>query len=177
MSVESPVARFETLHFAGTVTRDQFSLVQRLLLPWWGEMKMTALCIVIVALIFEVGVSATTDTPLVRVLAALFWSGPMIVLVWGVTKFARYRQWVRTESIVRDITGSIGDGGVQWNTTMTTASYPWSKIIKVRQHPDLLLLFYSGQCAFYFPRQFFASDSAWSDANALAMRHFNAKAY
>jgi len=53
---------------------------------------------------------------------------------------------------------------------MTTAKFPWSKLVKIRRHPEMLLVFYSANCAFYIPRHFFATEAAWNQANALALR-------
>lgn len=95
---------------------------------------------------------------------------PLIILLYGFVALISRMQWRRVAAMQQEINGAIGDAGVAWNTSMTTANFPWAKIVKVHQHPDMLLLFYSGQCAFYVPKRFFSTDSAWQDACALAVR-------
>nr|WP_267877712.1 YcxB family protein [Duganella guangzhouensis] len=77
----------------------------------------------------------------------------------------RARQWRQLQaSDQHQITGNISEQGLEWNTPMTSTRLPWQKIIKVRQHPDMLLLFYSANCALYLPKSFFASEQAWNEA-------------
>ena len=136
---------------------------------------MTALCVVAGALIFNVGGTEENNDPLVDALANVLFAVGMIVFIWGVTSVGRYRQWRQVKADQQGITGSIGDTGLEWNTPMTTAKFPWSKLVKVRQHPDMLLVFYNARCAFYLPKSFFATETEWSEANALALRRLPAK--
>lgn len=175
MSIDSPAVQSESFPYKGTITREQFSLVQRMLLPWWGTMRLTTLWIVIGALVFAVGDHIVTGTLLLEALSSLFWATAMIVYVWGLTTYVRHRQWRRVNATQQDITGNLGKAGIEWNTPMITAKFPWSKIVKIRQHPEMLLIFYSSNCAFYVPKHFFATETAWSEANALALRQLPSK--
>jgi hypothetical protein len=162
--------------FAGAITRDHFFLVQRLSLPWWGTMPVTALSIIVCAWMLDAGGNDSAGPPLVKLLSTLIWASAMIVLLWGVVTFARRRQWRQVQATQQEIRGSIGEAGLEWSTPMTTAKFPWSKIIKVRQHPEMLLMFYSARCAFYVPKRFFANEAAWNDANAFVLRQLPASA-
>lgn len=176
MPIDPSAPQQEVIAFAGAITRTQFALVQRLLLPWWGAMYVTAATIVIAALVFDVAGGGATGSTLGWLITNLLWSAVMFGFVWGLTMFSRHRQWRHVRAAQQEITGTIGAEGLEWNTPMTTAKYPWSKIVKLRQHPEMLLLFYSANCAFYAPRAFFATEAAWTEANALAARRFPAKA-
>jgi hypothetical protein len=144
--------------FKGMVTGAEFARVQRLMVPWWASPQMTALWILFSCVYFEGWI--------VGALVAL----PVIILVCAAVALISRAQWRRVAALQQEINGTIGDAGVGWNTAMTTANFPWQKIVKVNEHPDLLLLFYSGRCAFYMPKRFFSSDSAWQNACALAVR-------
>jgi hypothetical protein len=174
MPTETPALHHEAIPFAGALTREQFSLVQRLLLPWWGSMWITSLFIFVLALMFNLAGEAGA-TLLVNTLANLLWAAAMSVFVWVMTSLVRYRQWRRIKAMKQTVAGRIGETGIEWNTPMTTATFPWPKIVKLRQHPDMLLFFYSARCAFYVPRTFFATETAWRDANELALRSFSAR--
>ncbi|MFL6658271.1 MAG: YcxB family protein [Massilia sp.] len=135
---------------------------------------MTAIWIVGCFLVFTVGLRRPTDTPLEAILASLIMSSVLILFVWRLGTFARNRQWRQLEAMQQTVTGKLGTDGLEWNTPMTSANFPWPKIVKIRRHPEMLLLFYSARCAFYLPRTFFATEAAWNEANALAIRQMPA---
>lgn len=148
-----------SIPFKGMVTSAEFARMQRLVAPWWASRTMTALCLLFVCVIFYGWFTG--------VLVAL----PVIALFFAALSLASRVQGRRGAALQQEINGTISDAGVGWNTAMTTANFPWAKILKVRQHPDMLLLFYSSMCAFYMPKRFFATESAWQEACALAARH------
>jgi hypothetical protein len=174
MSIDSLATQSELHRFGGTITREQFSLVQRLLLPWWGSMRFTALCIVIVAPLLNAGLGILNGISLEEFIFSMMWALAMIVFVWALVKFSLRRQWTMIQTTQPQITGNLNVNGLEWNTPMTT-KFPWSKLVKIRQHPEMLLIFYSPKCAFYMPKQFFATESAWNEANAFALRQLHAK--
>lgn len=147
-----------SIPFKGTATGAEFARMQRLVVPWWASRTMTGLLILFTCVYLEGWVDG--------VLIAL----PAIIFVYAAVAGISRMQWRRVDALRQEINGSIGDGGVCWNTAMTTANFPWAKIVKVKRHPDLLLLFYSDRCAFYVPKRFFSTDSAWQDACTLAVR-------
>lgn len=172
MATDYTAAEAAFLTFGGKVTKEQFSLIQRLLLPWWGTMRMTTIVFVTGALVFALGDHIVTGTPLFDALFILVWVAVLLLYVWGLITFSRSRQWRLIKTTHHDVTGTIGEGGLEWNTSISASALPWSKIVKVRRHPEMLLLFYHAKCAFYIPRNFFASEMAWSEANLLITRHF-----
>jgi hypothetical protein len=147
-----------SISFRGTLTGAEFARVQRLMVPWWTSPQMTSLWILSSCVYFEGWIAGA--------LVAL----PVIILLQVAVALISRVQGRRVAALQQEIDGTIGDGGVGWNTAMTTANFPWAKILRVKEHPDVLLLFYSGRCAFYMPKRFFSSDSAWQDACALAVR-------
>lgn len=144
--------------FKGMATGAEFARMQRLVAPWWASRPMTGLWILFTCVYLEGWVDGA--------LIAL----PVIILLYAVVALISRMQGRQVAAIQQEIDGTISDAGVCWNTTMTKANFPWAKIVKVRRHPDLLLLFYSSRCAFYVPKRFFSTDSAWQDACALAVR-------
>lgn len=144
--------------FRGMVTAAEFARIQRLVTPWWASWPITALLILLTCVYLEGWI--------VGILLAV----PITVAVCGFVVLIGRLQGRRHAALQQEISGVISDVGVGWNTTMTTANYPWSKIVKIRQHSDMLLLFYSGRCAFYMPKHFFATEATWDDAFALALR-------
>jgi hypothetical protein len=156
--------------FRGTITRDQFTLVHRLMTPWWGTVKSTPLWIFVFMLISNLTIRDGADSILTTFIASLLLAVPLTMLAWLIALLGRHRQWHRLSVDQREITGTIGEAGLEWNTPVTTATYPWSKIVKIRQHPDMLLIYYSARCAFYLPKNFFTSEADWNKANALGVR-------
>jgi hypothetical protein len=175
MSIDSTAVQQEHISFSGTVTREQYLLVHRLLLAGWRSLPAMGLYVVIIAQIFDLGIHDASETQLQGILANLWGAVGLFVLMWGTTVFARRRQWRKMDATQRDITGSIGEAGIEWSTPMTTARFPWSKLVKVRQHREMLLIFYNASCALYAPKQFFATETEWREANALALRRLSAK--
>lgn len=189
MTIVQVPAKSVRIPFAGQLTGKQFFLVQRMLLPWWGTMGATSAWFMAAALVYSL-----IDNPgYFRFVAPPHWylapmtwaivlavgfvfspitwiAAAVLVWVWMLTTLARHRCWWRMKRDPQTVTGSIGNDNLEWNTAMTTSTYPWARIIKVRHGPDMLLLFYNARCAFYLPKQFFETDVAWRDANALAMR-------
>jgi hypothetical protein len=155
---DSTAQSTSSVHFQGMVTAAEFARMQRLVTPWWASWPITALLLLLTCVYLEGWI--------VGVLVAL----PVIAVVCGLVALITRVQGRRHAALLQEINGTISDVGVGWNTAMTTANFPWSKIVKVRQHSDMLLLFYSGRCAFYMPKRFFSTESAWESASALALR-------
>lgn len=148
-----------SIPFKGMVTSAEFARMQRLVAPWWASRPMTALYLLLVCVNFYGWFTG--------ILVAL----PVIAVFFTVLAVASRVQGRRGAALQQEINGTISDDGVGWNTAMTTANFPWTKVVKVRQHPEMLLVFYSSMCAFYMPKRFFATESAWQEACALAVRH------
>jgi hypothetical protein len=146
------------ISFRGKMTAAEFARVQRLMAPWWASPQMTSVWILFSSVYFEGWIAGA--------LIAL----PVIILVYVAVALISRVQGRRVAALQQEINGTISEAGVGWITAMTTADFPWTKIVKVKEHPDLMLLFYSSRCAFYMPKRFFSSDSAWQDACALAVR-------
>jgi hypothetical protein len=176
MSNVSAVAQTKPIPFGGTITREQFSLVQRMLLPWWGSMRMTAIWIVSCVVVATIGLRGPTGSSVLVTLTSILIAAVLIVFVWRLTKMTRDRQWRQVEATQQGITGSLSDAGLEWHAAKGTAHFAWSDINKVRQHPHMLLLHCAGNAANYLPKTFFASDSEWNAANAFALRQVAGKA-
>ncbi len=160
-----------SIPFSGRITRQQFSLVQRMMSPWWGTMSMTVLWTVSAALAYALGDHLLADTGPLVALRSLGWAMALLIIVWIATTSAHNQQWNQTIRSQPVVAGRVGEAGLEWNTPLSAVMYPWSRIAKIIQHPEMLLIFHSEKCAFYISKPFFTSETAWSEANALALRH------
>ncbi len=147
-----------SIPFKGVVTSAEFARMQRLVAPWWASRPMTAFYLLLVCVNFYGWFTG--------ILVAF----PVIAVFFTVLALASRVQGRRGAALQQEINGTISDEGVGWNTAMTMANFPWTKVVKVRQRPDMLLVFYSRMCAFYIPKRFFATESAWQEACALTVR-------
>lgn len=153
--------------FGGTLSFAQFDRIQQVLLPWWMR-KWVVIPFVLYASIFgDRGWATVLSNPVMQVVG-LCVGTTILLLMWGLVRFARRRVWKRVVALNGAISGSAGADGVEWNTALTQARFPWAKFIKLRKRPDLLLLYYMPRCALYFPRAFFGSEEAWRTFCALA---------
>lgn len=155
------------LCFGGTLSFAQFDRIQQVLLPWWMR-KWVVIPFVMYATVFgDREWQVVFDDPVVW-MAGLFVGTVILLVMWGLVRFTRRRTWKRVVALNGAISGSAGPDGIDWNTELTQARMPWTKFIKLRKRPDLLLLYYMPGCALYFPRAFFGSDEAWAAFCALA---------
>lgn len=175
MSTNTATIQDDSFPFKGSITREQFSLVQRLLLPWWGTTRVSMLWMVIGTLVIGVQDCLVNGTSPLEAFFSLAWTPVLIVFTAGLTAWGRQLQWRQVSANAQEITGNLGDAGIEWNTPMTSAKFPWSKLVKVRQHREMLLIFYNSRCAFYVPRNFFADEATWQAANALALERLPPK--
>jgi hypothetical protein len=147
-----------SIPFKGVVTSAEFARMQRLVVPWWASRPMTAFYLLLLCVNFY------------GWLTGILMAFPVIAVYFTLLAVASRVQGRRGAALQQEINGTISDEGVCWNTAMTSANFPWTKVVKVRQHPGMLLVFYSRMCAFYMPKRFFATESAWQEACALAVR-------
>jgi hypothetical protein len=155
------------LPFGGTLSFAQFDRIQQVLLPWWMR-KWVVIPFVLYASIFgDREWQVVFGNPVVW-MAGLFVGAVILLVMWGLVRFARRRAWKQVVALNGAISGSAGVEGIDWNTALTQARFPWTKFIKLRKRSDLVLLYYLPRCALYFPRAFFGSEEAWTAFGALA---------
>jgi hypothetical protein len=146
--------------FGGALTFRRFDGLQKAMLPWWLRAYVTVPCVIYLFVFNE------PDVTFMNILLAL----AVLLLLWGMTHFGRRRAWKQVVGLQGDIAGGVGEDGVRWDTNISKASFPWTKFIKLRERPGMLLLYYAPRCALYFPRDFFGSEEHWTAFRALAAR-------
>ena len=149
-----------SLAFAGTVSRGEFDRIQSMLLPKWARWYVFYPALAAVFCAFSLPGAKLSDLLVDLVIVVLF---PLAML--GVTRRARSRAWRQMQRLGGAVQGVITSEGIEWNTVNTASAFAWSKIVRVAQADGMTLAFYTPRCAFYFPRSFFASESAWSEFN------------
>lgn len=152
--------------FRGTVTSKQFSSIQQALLPWWARAYVVAPCIVYVFIFAGKNLQTMLANP-IEIIANLLTASFVLLVSWAMIAYGRKRAWRMNNEVHGEISGSLSDAGVEWNTAFTSTNYPWAKLIKMRESPQMILLFYSARCAFYFPRHFFSTEDEWQAARSM----------
>lgn len=163
-----------SIPFAGLPTRTLYAEVRRKMMPWWASPRITVPFMVIVMWYMNGGFASFQADLVFGVILNVLGTGVIIAFFWGLTTFLGRRQWKQVQALHGEIAGQIGVEGLTWSTPFTTNKFPWSKLVKVRHHPELLLFFYTANCAFYVPKAFFNTEAAWNDAYALASEQFSA---
>lgn len=150
--------------FGGQLSRDEFSRVQALMMPRWTRWYLVvpgAICLFVSTgagwqAIWNHPAAATPDL----VLAAA-----VLAAVAAITSFGRRKRWRETTRLTGHISGSLTEAGIEWNTDVSSSRLSWTKLLNVRKAQDLVLVFYSPRCAFYFPRSFFETADSWAKFN------------
>lgn len=170
MPADEILIQSAAIPFNGTLNRQQFLLLQQIMLPWWGTMTVTTAATLAVACVFAIVEYKVNGAPLLDSLSAFAWAAVLLLYVWALTAYARRRQWRNIQAAQQEIAGSIGNDSLQWNTQLSKSTLPWPQAKQIRQHPQMLLVYYSDTCAFYWPKDFFDTELAWNEANAIAAR-------
>jgi hypothetical protein len=150
--------------FSGSVSREEFSRVNSLLLPRWMRWYFFVPCVVYLFVSIGVGWTAALHHPLAAApdlaVAAL-----VLAAAAAITIYLRSKNWRSVTSLTGKVHGAATVSGIEWNTDNTSARFAWEKLVKVRRARDLTLVFFAPRCAFYFPRSFFESDDSWKQFN------------
>ncbi len=151
----------DSIAFAGTVTRDEFSRIQTRLLPAWA--RWYVFYPVALAVVLAIELPGARPSQLVVDWAAFLVLFPIAMALF--TRRVRTRAWKQALRLNGRVHGAVTAGGIEWNTERTAARFEWAKIERVSRTADLVLAFYSARCAFFFPRSFFASEADWAAFN------------
>lgn len=135
---------------------------------------MTAAAMTYLMVSLGVGWSVALSSPAEAIWDLLF-AGFMVIAIWAATFYLHTRAWKAQDALHGEITGTVGEQGIAWSTATTSSQFPWEKILKSKQLPDMTLAFYTPRCAFYFPRDFFASDEDWRQFNDTIALHITAR--
>jgi YcxB-like protein len=163
-------APIRPVNFRGMLTKKQFSTMQKALLPKWARWY------VILPGYFYVFLFSTYDWR--TLLKHPLWAVPDLLIAvvglmctWGLIVYLSGRAWKTTTNLQGEIHGQVNESGIEWNTAISSSKFPWAKLLRVKETEQMLLVLYTPRCAFYFPRNFFASDDEWlALKNLLASR-------
>jgi len=146
--------------FRGEVTLQQFNEVQKGLLPVWARFYVSGPLCVFLFVALGVGWPTAVANPAAAVPDMAY---GLLALLGGAlaTWMARKKAWQANAQMHGEVHGYLTQEGLEWNTSTTSSKFPWSKLLKYKHSGDLVLVFYSPRCAFYFPRSFFAGGQEW----------------
>jgi hypothetical protein len=153
--------------FSGSLSQARFVEVQRALTPWWGSLYMTWLILFFCQVYFGGRGFLETLGDLEDVMTYAIFSTALVAFLWVLTRILWRRAWRKSQRLHGALTGNANGEGIVWRTQLADSQFHWQKFIRVRSTPDLLLLHYSGRCALYFPREFFAGNDQWAAFRAL----------
>ena len=151
----------EATFSAAVIGESQFNLVQSALLPHWARWYVFAPTCILMFLATGSGWRTVLTEPS-RILPDLAWGFGVLAAGWLLTRFLRRRAWKNYVRLHNSVSGRVGPHGVEWKTEITSSVLPWEKLLGFRTSKDLVLIFYSPRCAFFFPRGFFADEQEWS---------------
>jgi hypothetical protein len=97
-----------------------------------------------------------------RAVPDLLWSLPVLAVCAVIVKFGRRRAWKSYQRLHGSVSGRLNSDGLEWKTEATATKIPWSKTIGHRTSNEIALLYYAPGCAFFLPREFFATEHDWS---------------
>ncbi len=158
------------ISFAGSLQESRFTQVQQALLPFWMRWYVFVPSLVICFVQIGAGWENVWSEPL-RVVPDLLWSVPVLAVCAVIVRLGRRRSWRNYQQLHGAVSGQVGDSGLDWRTETSTTSLPWAKIIGHRLTRDLALLYYAPRCAFFLPREFFATEQDWRSLHVLLSTH------
>jgi hypothetical protein len=154
------------VHFGGTVTCKRFNEVQQALLPWWSRPYVIFPALVFLLIGVDRSWSQIVGDP-VATLVSVVWAVLLMLALRVMTAIGWRRSWRKIVELHGRVSGVVSDSEVRWVTGIGSATLSWNQILKARERPGVVLLFYSPRCALYFPREFFETEGEWSAFRAL----------
>ncbi|MES3002486.1 MAG: YcxB family protein [Pseudomonadota bacterium] len=88
-------------------------------------------------------------------------------LVWGAKALGLHLAWRNNQKYQDEVNGYADAIGIEWNAVYSSTRFPWAKLRRAKQVPEMSLVYYSRNCAFYFPRQFFRTAEDWDAFQTL----------
>jgi hypothetical protein len=151
MRTANPPMPESVVSFRGELTRQQFSQVQSLLLPLWARAYVVVPMCVLLFISIGVGWPAVLANPLAvfpDLLFALLVLLASALILW----FGRRKAWQANARLHGEIHGQLTAEGLEWNTSITKANFPWSKLLAFKESGDLVLVLYAPRVRSTFRR-------------------------
>lgn len=145
--------RSASIQFGGQVDRKQFRAIQKLLLPWWAKPQILVLAVLYLVISSGVGWKTALVEP-AKALPDLAVALAIILGYFAWSSFYWNRTWKAYQNLHGQISGTVGQDGVEWNTSTASSRFSWEKIHKYKRTPTITLVFYAPRSALFFPPQF-----------------------
>lgn len=155
--------------FKGVLTKSQYYIMQKLARPWWTRFYVLVPCLFYTFVSIGVGWTTLFKNPYSAV-SYLIEAAVVTSAIMLFDHFFRNRAWRRTQEIQGEIYGVANEGGIEWNSSLTSSKYPWNKLLKAKESSEMILVFITPRNVFYFPRKFFASENEWEMFKLLVCR-------
>jgi hypothetical protein len=156
--------------FAGQLTQQEFTRMQWLsthwLLRYFGWIMLGCFAMTMVS----GGYMVVANDPMgqgLRLLAVLLFVAFMFIA----PRRAIAKHWRANALIKAPISGMADETGIEWNSAFVTGRFPWDALYKGKQAEDIVLVYTAPSSALYFPRAFFADDTAWKAFRELVSKH------
>ena len=138
----------DPVFFKGTVTRSQFFLAQRLLLPWWA-VYVLVVSIIYLFVSFGVGwIVAFQHSP--AAFSDISLAALIILVYWCAFRYSMHRAWKKNLELHGEVSGLLNDAGIEWNKSISSTKFPWNKLWYFKEVPKMIVVFYSGDADFIF---------------------------
>jgi hypothetical protein len=164
-----------SIAFRGELTQRDFHRVQRSLLPLWARAYVFVPACVVLFISIGVGWQKVFAQPFAALPDMLF-AFLVFLASAAILHFGGRKQWQANARLHGQVNGQLTSEGLEWNTSTTKGTFPWSKLTHFSESTDLVLVFYAPRCAFYFPKTFFATEDAWHAFKELLAAHLKTKA-
>jgi hypothetical protein len=159
--------------FSGTINEPQFNRVQSALLPVWSRWYFFAPTCVLAFVALGTGWAEAIADPS-QAVPDLLWGLAVFVTCTLLMRYGRRRAWQSYIRLHGAVSGRVSPNGIEWKTESSTTSLPWEKLLGFRVFNDLALVFYAPRCAFFLPRDFFATEQEWSALCEVLSQHSKA---
>lgn len=157
----------DEIYFRGSISRKEFGRIQNGLAPVWSRWYVV---LPIVMCILLASGRDLSEIRYMRTHELVGEFGPMfflLLLYWGARILIARWTWSSNQRFQAAVHGVANASGIEWNSEFSQTRFPWEKLFKVRDLGDLMLVHYTANCGYYFPRHFFATESEWAGFKAL----------
>jgi hypothetical protein len=157
----------DEIHFRGSISREEFVRIQSELSPVWLRWYVV---LPIVMCILFVGGPGLSEVRSMRTYQLVGEFGPFLIMLlfyWGARILVARWTWKNNQKFQAAVHGVANASGIEWNSEYSQTRFPWENLLKARDLGDLMLVHYTGNCGYYFPRHFFATETEWAGFKAL----------
>jgi len=156
-----------TIHFSGTLTKQQFNHFQQLCMPTFLKWFLKWFHWIWLGLIL---IKVLSITSYIRSSMLVFDILVFLYLLLFAPKLRERqirRAWEGNKIIQGEVSGLADQEGIVWSHVYGELRCPWEIIYKYREEPDIVLLYTGISQAIILPRSFFHSEEDWKQFRRL----------